>query len=770
MFLYHLKLYHGGGEWHCRQCDMPNHGDGLDLICRVKGVGVIGAAKLVAGVLGIDTGAPIPPSNQGEKQEVDRRQSVDASAEEKRQKFNQRYNAAVKRTVQAESDYLKAKGLNGFIFPVRPDGSLLLPLMNGDGVVTGAQSITPEGEKRLLADSVMKGSFVSVGAPPAALENVIIAEGIATALSASLMCSGYVVSAINAGNLSHVAKVMRQRYPKAKIIIAADNDWHLPNELDDNGKPKKNTGKLAAENAANCVSGWVALPPTEYKTDWDDHRQKNGLEVATRDFMNCLHKGEGSDESVIQRSNGATCKEKNRAAPTLSQMVASQRGELLAQRYRQVCTNPESEVVYHYNGVTWDKVMNSELRRAMVAIFNENDTPYSPAGINNAVEAMTLQIPVMGEQSPFLIGFRNGVYDLQAQEFRAHHADDWLLNHNGIVFTSAAAGERLDTHATSFYKWLSHAAGNQIEKMARIKAALFMVLANRYDWQLFIEVTGEGGSGKSVFTHIATMLAGEHNTASGSMMALDSARGRAQFVGKRLITLPDQAKYAGEGTGIKAITGGDMLEIDGKYEKQFSTVIQAVVLATNNEPMTFTERNGGIGRRRVIFPFNVPVSESEKDADLNQKISAELPVIIRHLLVEFADQEKARLLLLEQRNSDEALGVKRGTDPVIDMCASLFFMEEARGLMMGGGRAAMHEPRTYLYHLYLAFMEFQGLGKPLGVESFGKAMKNAAREYGETYKTRLIKGRTQTNVGTHEELVNAFLPHAYGIQTQDTLY
>ncbi|MDI4751783.1 hypothetical protein MJL81_33530, partial [Salmonella enterica subsp. enterica serovar Anatum] len=40
-------------------------------------------------------------------------------------------------------------------------------------------------------------------------------------------------------------------------------------------------------------------------------------------------------------------------------------------------------------------------------------------------------------------------------------------------------------------------------------AALFMVLANRYDWQLFLEVTGPGGSGKSILAEIATMLAGE---------------------------------------------------------------------------------------------------------------------------------------------------------------------------------------------------------------------------------------------------------------------
>ncbi|MDS1491784.1 hypothetical protein I6H02_06245 [Escherichia coli] len=48
--------------------------------------------------------------------------------------------------------------------------------------------------------------------------------------------------------------------------------------------------------------------------------------------------------------------------------------------------------------------------------------------------------------------------------------------------------------------------------MMRICAALYMIMANRYDWQMFIEATGDGGSGKSTFTHIASLLAGKQNT------------------------------------------------------------------------------------------------------------------------------------------------------------------------------------------------------------------------------------------------------------------
>ncbi|MCP5945644.1 DNA primase, partial [Klebsiella pneumoniae] len=75
-----------------------------------------------------------------------------------------------------------------------------------------------------------------------------------------------------------------------------------------------------------------------------------------------------------------------------------------------------------------------------------------------------------------------------------------------------AEGETLATHAPNFWKWLRRSVAENDRKADRVLAALFMVLANRYDWQLFLEITGEGGSGKSVFTHIATMLAGAHNT------------------------------------------------------------------------------------------------------------------------------------------------------------------------------------------------------------------------------------------------------------------
>lgn len=786
---FHFIDDHQGGEWHCRQCDAPNHGDGLDLVARANGITVTAAAEQVAQALGMDTRSPsreqktasrTPGVQKKEKHSFQVNQLVAGNEQSSTSKATNGQTEPGKPIAERVADllakarpgvsaYLTGKGLHCPNLPKLPDGSLVLPLRLMDSTVTGAQLIRQDGSKKLLASTQKRGAFIALTDLPDQAERVIIVEGYATAQSVALLAPDAVhLAALDAGNLLRVAEAARVRWPSAAITIAADNDWHAPGELDDNGKPKRNTGKLSAEKAAAAVSGWVALPPTDYPADWDDYRQQNGAATATQAFNDSLYQPQGERVKLqLQAIEGGKRYRRSENAD-ISQMAASQKARLLSERWECLAVNPDSSAVYSYLSGAWVKLVDSELERVMVAIFEEHEAHYTEKGIKSVVATMKLQLPVIGTARADLIGFDNGVYDLSSREFSPHSPENWLMNHNGITYTPPSPGENLTTHAPHFSRWLSHATAGNGQKAKRILAALFMVLAKRHDWQLFIEVTGEGGSGKSVFSSIATTLAGEHNTASGSMGTLDMARGRAQFVGKSLIIMPDQTRYVGEGAGIKAITGGDPVEIDGKYEKQFTTVINAVVLATNNEPITFTERNGGIARRRVIFPFNNPVSEADKDPDLTAKIRQETPVIIRHLLAMFADQNRAKTLLIEQRESQEALDVKRGTDPVIDLCAALFFMSEPKGLMMGGGAwAGQPEPRTYLYHLYLTFLEYHALGKPLSVEKFSRAMKNAAKEYRSQYTTRKVKGRTQTNVGINDN-AEEFIPRAYGVERPDT--
>ncbi|EIB8273144.1 DNA primase, partial [Escherichia coli] len=404
-------------------------------------------------------------------------------------------------------------------------------------------------------------------------------------------------------------------------------------------------------------------------------------------------------------------KDDNASSLALNQMGASQRGEVLLAHYGgELAIHADSDTVHYYNGVVWEPVQDKELQRAMAQIFIDAEISYSQNAIKSAVDTMKLSLPVMGNTARNLIGFSNGVFDTRTGNFREHNKNDWLLIASELPFSPPAEGETLATHAPNFWKWLRRSVAENDRKADRVLAALFMVLANRYDWQLFIEVTGPGGSGKSVMAEICTMLAGKANTVSASMKALEDARERALVVGFSLIIMPDMTRYAGDGAGIKAITGGDKVAIDPKHKAPYSTRIPAVVLAVNNNAMSFSDRSGGISRRRVIFNFSEVVPENERDSMLAEKIEGELAVVIRHLLTRFADQDEARRLLYEQQKSEEALAIKREGDSLVDFCGYLMASVMCDGLLVGNAEIIPFSPRRYLYHAYLAYMRAHGFG------------------------------------------------------------
>ncbi|MDF3721646.1 toprim domain-containing protein, partial [Enterobacter hormaechei] len=164
--------------------------------------------------------------------------------------------------------------------------------------------IKPDGSKRLVAGTVKKASFGVVNSVELT-ETVIIAEGLATALSVQqFRPDATIIAAIDAGNLLPVAQVMRQRYPNAQIIIAADNDIKP-------GEP--NTGKGAAEKAAKAVSGRVALPQSEEKADWNDFHQQHGLEAAAAAFNDSMYQPEGEKVVVKLKSIDGGKKEQKSA-------------------------------------------------------------------------------------------------------------------------------------------------------------------------------------------------------------------------------------------------------------------------------------------------------------------------------------------------------------------------------------------------------------------------------------------------------------------------
>ncbi|AXK39632.1 DUF5906 domain-containing protein [Crenobacter cavernae] len=201
-----------------------------------------------------------------------------------------RWQAAIRDGV---SPYLERKGITA-PESVRffDDGTLLIPLLHyGEepARVVGDQRIDPAGEKRFPSGFDKIGAACRLGDMPVDGEPIGIGEGYATCMSGRMALDRKVpvFMALDSGNLLHVARIVRGRWPNSPIVFLADDDCLPTARGEDN-----HAGRLAAEHAAVQVGlSKVVLPV--FGVPRRETRDDERLPKLT-DF-NDLHVAEGLD-------------------------------------------------------------------------------------------------------------------------------------------------------------------------------------------------------------------------------------------------------------------------------------------------------------------------------------------------------------------------------------------------------------------------------------------------------------------------------------------
>ncbi len=149
--------------------------------------------------------------------------------------------------------YLVRKGLPAF--GIRQHGdALLVPMVDPGFRLWNVQRIYPDGRKLFLSGGRTDGLFWSHGAflrdgrPSAG--PLVIGEGFATMAAVHHATGHGVVAALSARNLETVARAMRQLFPGRTLIVAADDDRHL----------SENIGLQTAQRAAESIGALLATP------------------------------------------------------------------------------------------------------------------------------------------------------------------------------------------------------------------------------------------------------------------------------------------------------------------------------------------------------------------------------------------------------------------------------------------------------------------------------------------------------------------------------
>ncbi|AMO57523.1 hypothetical protein GZ77_14860 [Endozoicomonas montiporae] len=268
------------GNYFCRHCGA---GDGFSLIMKMQECRFPDAVDQVARWLGIERRsyrneaealadqARITASMEARRQEQEARRQQEAEQKKKRQEqVADTVPSILGKALPADPNhpYLVRKQLPPM--NLRQDGNLLLiPLFARGHKLVNVEKIKPDGFKFGLEDGLRTNVYHRFGDES---WTVYICEGWATGASLYLMERETirVYSSMGKGNLEGVARIASEQNPDSRLIIAADNDTHQPD----------NPGLTDAMKAAQSVGALIMLPPAMQNSsngaDFSDYYLANG--------------------------------------------------------------------------------------------------------------------------------------------------------------------------------------------------------------------------------------------------------------------------------------------------------------------------------------------------------------------------------------------------------------------------------------------------------------------------------------------------------------
>lgn len=311
--------------------------------------------------------------------------------------------------------------------------------------------------------------------------------------------------------------------------------------------------------------------------------------------------------------------------------------------------------IYSFSSLgLWEDLSELEMLGLIEGLFRSNiiDLPngYNVNLLNETYKLLQVLLPFddWHDGSDYLL-FKNGILDVNTKELK-HFDRDLYINQQLPYDYDPNADCPL------IKEWLLNTQWKSKDRLQVLRAWLRATLMSAYDLQKFIEIIGPGKSGKSTYANLCVALVGKDNIHATDFENLEKGRFEAgAYYGKKLILLQDQDRWGGSVAKLKAITGGDWIRPERKYEKELDAFqYHGLVIITANEAIQSTDYTSGLGRRRLTIPFDRPfIGNSSEQRELIKfdikgnaggEFAAELPGLVNWLL-QMSNQEMREYLI-----------------------------------------------------------------------------------------------------------------------------
>ena len=343
------------------------------------------------------------------------------------------------------------------------------------------------------------------------------------------------------------------------------------------------------------------------------------------------------------------------------------------------------------------------------------------------------------DSNTHLIGFENGVYDLDALEFRDGRPEDYITLSTGINYapydaSSPAYGE--------LYQFLSQILRNENvrEYVLRLFASF---LHGNIREERFHVWTGVGSNGKSKILELFEKAFGEY-CCTLPIALLTQKRGASNSASpelsraksKRFACLQEPGENERLNIGLmKEMTGGDKVYSRGLYREGSEWKPQFKMILTCNHLPVVPSDDGGTWRRIRVVRFESrfcehPDPQKPNEFPINTELSQcfdEWKEPFMSLLVEYYK----KVVTIKMKEPEEVLECtreyQRRNDIIMD------FLDNA-----------IEKHESGFLSITDAFMEFKSFLKEEGVTDRG--MRKAdfqsyiEKQYGKSVKKKLLKG------------------------------
>lgn len=368
------------------------------------------------------------------------------------------------------------------------------------------------------------------------------------------------------------------------------------------------------------------------------------------------------------------------------------------------------------------------------------------------------------DANPYLIGFKNGVFDLESFTFKNGNPKDYLTQSTGYEYIDYDS--ELD-EVKDIYSFLKQIIPNDKVREYLLKI-LGRSLCGINDEKFYIFTGLSGANGKSTLINFLEYTLDDYATGADVSLltnakALSSAASPdiIRLKGKRLVSFAEpEARDTLKAGIIKSFSGGDSIIARELYKAPISFKLQASMFLCTNDIPNISSFDGGVTRRIRVINFtsrfcDKPIKENEFKIDptIKTKIKNWRPFFMSILLHYYSIYEDE---LRENGSIEEPEEVKIATNK--------YKKDNDRfNDYINENIKEEHNSFETLRVIYNNFMKWftsnYSSHKTPDVKELRKSLRD---RYGEEV-TKVINGITQTGFNV------SFIQDEYDIVDEDTM-